>query len=71
MKVKRTQDVIKTITGHKTTDEWLAKQAIWHDRDMFKAVALGVAIGLFVGFLWGYGVGAPDLSGVVNTGLRG
>jgi len=59
------------ITGHKTTDEWLAKQAIWHDSDMWKALAVGVVVGIVIGFLWGYGVGAPDLSGVVNTGIKG
>jgi len=69
MKEKRTQDVIKT--GHKTTDVWLAKQAIWHNSDMLKALSIGVAIGLFIGFIWGYGVGAPDLSGFVSTGLKG
>jgi len=58
-------------TGHATTDAWLAKQAIWHDRDMFKAVAVGIVLGLFLGFIWGYGVGSPDLGGIVSTGLKG
>jgi hypothetical protein len=61
--------VIKT--GHKTTDAWLAKQAIWHDRDMLKAVLFGVALGVAIGFFWGYGVGSPDLSGITYTGLKG
>ena len=58
-------------TGHKTTDAWLAKQAIWHDRDMLKAVLFGVALGVAIGFFWGYGVGSPDLSGITYTGLKG
>jgi len=61
----------RKITGHSITDAWLAKQPIWHDRDMWKAFAVGIAIGLLVGFVWGHGVGAPDLSGIVNTGLKG
>jgi hypothetical protein len=58
-------------TGHTTTDAWLAKQAIWHDSDMFKAFTIGIAVGLFVGFIWGFGAGAPDLSGIISTGLKG
>ena len=58
-------------TGHKTTDAWLAKQAIWHDRDMLKAVLFGVALGVAIGYFWGYGVGSPDLSGITYTGLKG
>ena len=61
--------VIKT--GHKTTDAWLAKQAIWHDKDMLKAVLVGVALGVVLGFFWGYGVGTPDLSGLTHTGIKG
>jgi len=49
MKAKRTQDVIKT--GHKTTDEWLAKQAIWNDKDMAYAVLFGIVIGLVIGLI--------------------
>lgn len=58
-------------TGHSVTDAWLEKQAIWHDSDMFKAFAIGVAVGLFLGFIWGFGVGSPDLSGFASTGLKG
>ena len=58
-------------TGHSTTDAWLAKQAIWTNSDMWKALAVGIVIGLVVGFTWGHGVGTPDLSGIVNTGLKG
>jgi len=53
------------------TKEWLKNQPIWHDSDMWKALAVGIAIGCLFGFLWGYGVGAPDLSGPIHTGLRG
>jgi hypothetical protein len=63
--------VIKNITGHKPTDEWLAKQAIWNDSDLWKAFAFGIVVGCLVGFLWGFDVGAPDLSGVVHTGIKG
>lgn len=59
------------LLNHKTTREWLKNQPIWHDRDMVKAVLFGIAIGILVGFIWGYGVGAPDLSGVTYTGLKG
>lgn len=69
MKGKRTQDVIKA--GHETTDQWLAKQAIWHDSDMLKAVALGIGIGVVVGFLWGFGVGSPDLSNMPLSYVKG
>jgi hypothetical protein len=58
-------------TGHKTTDAWLAKQPIWHDRDMLKAVLLGVVLGVAVGFFWGFGVGSPDLSGMTLNYVRG
>jgi hypothetical protein len=63
--------VIRKITGHETTDKWLAKQAIWRDSDMFKALLFGIAIGVAIGFLWGYSVGAPDLSGITHTGIIG
>ena len=33
----------------KHTQEWLKKQAIWHDRDMAKAFAFGAFIGIIVG----------------------
>ena len=61
--------VIKT--GHKTTDAWLAKQAIWHDRDMIKAVLFGVALGVAIGFFWGFAAGSPDLSGMTLNYVRG
>lgn len=59
------------ITGHKTTDEWLAKQPIWHDKDVVKFVAIALIVGGAIGFAFGYSAGAPDLSGVAHTGLIG
>ena len=63
------RDVIKT--GHETTDIWLSKQALWHDSDMWKALAVGIVIGCLIGFSIGYSMGTPDLSGIVNTGIKG
>lgn len=34
-----------------TTKAWLDKQAIWHDRDMWMALGVGILIGLGVGIL--------------------
>jgi hypothetical protein len=33
----------------KHTQEWLKKQAIWRDSDMFKAFAFGVFVGFIIG----------------------
>jgi len=33
------------------TQEWLKKQAIWHDIDMFKALCFGAFIGFLIGVL--------------------
>jgi hypothetical protein len=33
----------------KHTQEWLKKQAVWHDSDMFKAFSLGVLFGIIIG----------------------
>ena len=33
------------------TKEYLKKQPVWHDRDMAKALVLGMAIGLVIGVL--------------------
>ena len=35
----------------KHTQEWLKKQAIWHDADMFKALCFGAFIGFLIGVL--------------------
>jgi len=32
-----------------STKEYLSKQPVWHDRDMFKALTVGFVIGLVVG----------------------
>ena len=58
-------------TGHVPTDTWLAKQPIWHDRDIIRFVLFGIAIGIIVGFIWGYGVGLPDYSTMPTTFLKG
>lgn len=31
------------------TQEWMKKQAIWHDADMFKSFAFGVFFGILIG----------------------
>ena len=33
------------------TKEYLKKQAVWHDVDMFKAFAVGAFVGLLMGLL--------------------
>ena len=35
----------------KHTQEWLKKQAIWNDADMFKMLVVGFLIGFCVGFI--------------------
>ena len=35
----------------KHTQEWLKKQAIWHDIDMFKALCFGAFLGFLIGVL--------------------
>mgnify|MGYP003386702082 FL=1 len=61
----------RTVTGHKPTDDFLQRQGIWYDSDMIKSVLIGLAIGVALGFIWGFGVGAPDFSGLVSTGITG
>lgn len=36
-------------TGHKTTDEWLANQSLWNDKDMWMAFAGGILFGVILG----------------------
>lgn len=33
--------------------EYLKRQPIWHDRDLYKAMAIGAVLGFVVGFLLG------------------
>lgn len=33
----------------KHTQEWLKKQAIWHDIDLFKAFGFGIFFGIIIG----------------------
>ena len=32
-----------------STKEYLQNQPVWHDRDMFKAFAIGIVVGLIIG----------------------
>ena len=34
-----------------STKTYLKNQPVWHDRDMFKSLALGIMIGLTIGVL--------------------
>jgi len=34
--------------------EYLKKQPIWHDKDLYKAMAIGAVIGFVVGVVVGY-----------------
>lgn len=36
------------------TKEYLSKQPIWHDRDLYKATGVGIAIGFVVGLVVGF-----------------
>jgi len=36
------------------TRKYLENQPIWHDRDIYKAVGIGVVIGFLVGLIVGY-----------------
>jgi hypothetical protein len=35
----------------KHTQEWLKKQPLWHDKDLFYFLALGIGIGFLIGVL--------------------
>jgi hypothetical protein len=39
------------------TKNYLKSQPIWHDRDLYKAMAVGVCIGFIVGIIFGYELG--------------
>jgi hypothetical protein len=36
------------------TQEYLKKQPIWHDRDLYKALAIGAVVGFVIGFIVGF-----------------
>lgn len=61
----------RTVTGHRPTDKFLQKQGVWYDSDLIKAGLLALIVGIAVGFMLGFGVGAPDLSGFTPTGIKG
>lgn len=50
---------------------YLDRQPIWHDKDLYKAVAIGIVIGICIGFVWGYEVGVPDFSKMPVSFVRG
>jgi hypothetical protein len=54
--------------NHKT---YLKNQPLWHDRDMYKAVAVGIVIGVIIGLIVGYDLGLPDPSLYQPRFLRG
>jgi hypothetical protein len=53
------------------TKNYLKLQPLWHDRDLYKAMAVGVCIGLVVGIIFGFELGAPDLSQQPVTYIKG
>ncbi len=61
----------RNTTGHKQTDQFLQRQGYWYDSDMIKSILIGLAIGVALGFIWGFGVGSPDFSGITATGIQG
>jgi hypothetical protein len=36
----------------KHTQEWLKKQAIWHDADLFRFLAIGMLVGFLIGLIF-------------------
>jgi ElaB/YqjD/DUF883 family membrane-anchored ribosome-binding protein len=38
------------------TKQYLNRQPIWHDSDLYKSLAIGAVVGFIVGFLVGYEV---------------
>ena len=59
------------IKRNKAFDEWIDKQPIWHDRDLVKAMIIGIFIGLSVGIAVGFSLGSPDYSNMPQTYVRG
>lgn len=41
----------------KHTKEYLNRQPLWHDRDLYKSLAIGAVIGFIIGFLVGFEAG--------------
>jgi len=39
------------------TKDYLKKQPLWHDKDLYKALAVGAVIGLIVGLIVGFELG--------------
>jgi hypothetical protein len=39
------------------TKDYLKSQPLWHNKDLYKAVAVGVCIGFIVGIIFGYELG--------------
>jgi hypothetical protein len=50
--------------------DYLKKQPLWHDRDLYKALATGILIGLIVGIIVGYELGFTPAS-QTTTYLKG
>lgn len=57
------------LSSHTKTS--LKDQPIWHDRDLYKAVALGIAVGLIVGFMFGLELASPDYSTMPQSYVKG
>lgn len=36
------------------TKTYLKNQPLWHDKDLYKAIAMGILIGFFIGVIVGY-----------------
>jgi drug/metabolite transporter (DMT)-like permease len=39
------------------TKDYLKSQPLWHNSDLYKALAVGVCIGFIVGIIFGYEIG--------------
>lgn len=39
------------------TKKYLKRQPIWHDRDLYKSLAIGAVVGFIIGFLVGFEAG--------------
>jgi hypothetical protein len=52
------------------TKEYLKKQPIWHDKDLYKALAVGVCIGFVIGAIFGFELGFTPAAQTI-TYLKG